>query len=360
MRLSLSKLERFLATKDFVIKAFFTIENNCSFIELVNVNTTDTLFIYINDNYEMDVSNKQDVFKLKMIDTNSDEFEDDIKDRYSGEPDNIDIEKEYEELDISESKRDNMEEFLEDNYKKELSIRDINKADIIRLKEISRQLKRMRFCVQTIKYKLCILYKNYLSLINIDNEVELFQIKNYDGDDIRNLSVSIDLENLYTNISTVNLDIVNVRQGLYHIFDKNQKKHIANFDKMITEGQSIFIFIQQFNIKKNQYEEYLQKLYSMIDTINQNEKDKLEKIENIREDNDSKGGIHTDIQKSHSVFKYETELDEIKNTKNKIIRNIFNIRSKLDNMVLYTDKVFFDNLIMMDAIIKNINSLETI
>ena len=360
MRLSLSKLERFLSTKEFIMKSFYTIDDKCCFIEVVNINTTDTLFIYINDDYRLDVSQKQDVFKLKLIDINNEEFEDDIKDRYAKEPDNIDIEKDYEEIDISENKRENMEEFLEDNYRKELSIKDINKNDTMRLKEISRQLRRMRFCVQTIKYKLCVVYKNYLCIINIENEVELYQIKNYDGEDIRNLYVTIDLENLYDNISTVNTDIINIRQGLYNIFDKNQRKHVTNFERMMTEGQSVFMFIEKLNKKKNQYEDYLQKLYVMIDTINQSEKDKLEMIREIREEYDSKGGIHTDIQKSHLVSKYESEIEEIKNTKHKVVKNIFNIRNKLDDMVLYTDKVFFDNLVMIDAIIKNINSLNII
>jgi hypothetical protein len=360
MRLSLSKLERFLSSKGFVSKAFFTLDRNCIFIEVVNVNTTDTLFLYINQNYELDTSKKQDVFKLKIVDTDSDNFEDDIKDKYAPEPDNIDIEKDYEEIDISENKRENMEEFLEDNYKKELSIRDINKEDTIRLKEISRQLKRMKFCVQTIKYKLCILYKNYLCVINIENEIELYQIRNYDGEDTRNLYTSIDLENLYNDIATVNSDISNIRQGLYSIFDKNQRKHLNNFQRMITEGQSVFLYIEKLNQKKIQYEDYLQKLYKMIDTINQSEQEKLEKIQNIRDEYDSKGGIHTDIQKSHAVAKYETEIVEIKATKHKIVKNIFNIRNKLDDMVLYTDKVFFDNLVMIDAIIKNINSLNII
>lgn len=360
MRLSLSKLERFLSSKEFITKSFFTFEGTCNFIEVVNINTTDTLFIYINESYELDVSKKQDVFKLKLIDTDDDSFEDDIKDKYTREPDNIDIEKNYEEIDISENKRENMEEFLEDNYKKELSIRDINKEDISRLKEISRQLKRMRFCVQTIKYKLCIVYKNYLCVINIENEIELYQIRNYEGEDMRNLYVSIDLENLYNNIATVNSDITNIRNGLYNIFDKNQRKHLTNFERMITEGQSIFMYIEKLNQKKIQYEDYLGKLYGMIDTINQSEKEKLEMIQGIRDEYDSKGGIHTDIQKSHIVAKYEAEITEIKSTKHKIVKNIFNIRNKLDDMVLYTDKVFFDNLVMIDAIIKNINSLNII
>jgi hypothetical protein len=99
----------------------------------------------------------------------------------------------------------------------------------------------------------------------------------------------------------------------------------------------------------------------MNDTVIQSEKEILDKIANIRENNNSsRGGIHSDIQSSHSISKYEVELNSLKSTKHKIIKNIFNIRNKLDDMILYTDKIFFDNVVMLDTIIKNINSLDTI
>lgn len=357
MRLSLSKLERFLSSKDFITKSFFNYEDSCIFVEVININTTDTLFIYINSSYELDASKKQALFDLKYLDTGDPDFEDDIKDKYAKEPDSIDIEKNYEEIDLSEGKRENMEEFLEDNYKSELSIRDVGNDDIKRLKEISRQLKRMKFCVQNINYKLAIVYKNYLCVINRHNDIDLYQIKGYEGDDLRVLHVMIDLENLYDSISTVNSDISTIRAGVRNIFDKNQRKQMVSFERLMAEGQSISLFIQNFTNKKIQYEEYLQKLYSMNDTVLQSEKDILNKIRDIRDS--GSGGIQNDIQISHSVSKYETELNNIKSTKHKIVKNIFNIRNKLDDMILYTDKVFFDNLVMFDTIIKNINSLET-
>ena len=359
MRLSLSKLERFLESKDFITKSFFNYEGSCIFVEVININTTDTLFIYINSSYELDASKKQSLFDLKYLDTSDENFEDDIKDKYAKEPDDIDIEKNYEEINLNESKRENIEEFLEDNYKTELSIRELRNEDIIKLKELSRQLKRLKFCVQSINYKLLVVFKNYMCVINRHNEIDLYQIKGYDGDDSRVLHVMIDLENLYDSINTVSLDISTIRKGVYNIFEKNQRKQIVSFERLLSEGQTIFSFIQNFTTKKTQYEEYLQKLYGMNDTVRDSEKELIQKIADIRENNSSRSGIHSDIQASHTISKYEAELNSLKTTKHKIIKNIFNIRNKLDDMILHTDKVFFDNVVMFDTIIKNINSLDT-
>ena len=360
MRLSLSKLERFLSSKDFITKSFFNYEGSCIFVEAINIITTDTLFIYINSSYELDASKKQSLFSLKYLDINDENFEDDIKEKYAKEPDDIDIEKNYEEINLSEEKRENIEEFLEENYKSELTIRDVSNNDIKRLRELSRQLKRLKFCVQSINYKLLVAYKNYFCVINRHNDIDLYQVKEYEGDEIRVIHVMIDLENLYESINTVSSDISTIRRGVYNIFDKNQRKQMGSFNQLMSQEQSILSFMQNFNIKKNQYEEYLQKLYSMNDTVNQSEKELKEKINDIRENNSIQGGIQADIQTSHSISKYETELTNLKSTKHKIIKNIFNIRNKLDDMILHTDKVFFDNIVMLDTIIKNINSLDTI
>lgn len=361
MRLSLSKLERFLESKDFITKSFFNYEGSCIFVEVININTTDTLFIYINSNYELDASKKQSVFDLKYLDTGEENFEDDIKDKYTKEPDDIDIEKNYEEINLNETKRENIEEFLEDNYKSQLSIREVRDEDLIRIKELNRQLKRLKFCVQSINYKLLVVYKSYICVINRHNEIDLYQIKGYEGDDTRVLHVMIDLENLYDSINTVSTDISIIRKGVYNIFEKNQKKQTVSFQRLMTEGQSIFSFIEDFITKKTKYEEYLQKLYLMNDTVLQSEKELLNKIADIRENNNSRSaGIQNDIQSSHAISKYEAELNSLKSTKHKIVKNIFNIRNKLDDIILHTDKVFFDNVVMLDTIIKNINSLNTI
>jgi hypothetical protein len=236
MRLSLSKLERFLESKNFITKSFFNYEDRCIFVEVININTTDTLFIYINSAYELDASKKKSVFDLKYLDTSDENFEDDIKDKYAKEPDDIDIEKNYEEINLTESKRENIEEFLEDNYKSELTIREVNNKDIVRIKELTRQLKRLKFCVQSINYKLLVVYKSYICVINRHNEIDLYEIKGYDGDDTRVLHVMIDLENLYDTINTVSSDISTIRSGVYNIFEKNQKKQILSFQSLMSKG----------------------------------------------------------------------------------------------------------------------------
>ena len=82
-----------------------------------------------------------------------------------------------------------------------------------------------------------------------------------------------------------------------------------------------------------------------------------EKINEKYSDSSLKG-LHLDIEKSHLMSRQQVELDKIRKIKQEILINISSLKEKQENLMLRVDKIFFDNSVMMDAIIKNINSLD--
>ena len=68
-------------------------------------------------------------------------------------------------------------------------------------------------------------------------------------------------------------------------------------------------------------------------------------------------GLHSDIEKSHGDSKYNKEHEKIIKVKDEIIKNILTLKSKQEDIFLFLDKVLFDNTIMMDSIIKNIEMI---
>ena len=95
----------------------------------------------------------------------------------------------------------------------------------------------------------------------------------------------------------------------------------------------------------------------MLTTLCNSEKRLLDKMIEIEEKYNliSIKGIHTDIEKSHVLSKYETDLDKMNSTKQEIIKNIITMKSNREDTFLFADKLFFDNSVMMDTIIKNMN-----
>ena len=70
--------------------------------------------------------------------------------------------------------------------------------------------------------------------------------------------------------------------------------------------------------------------------------------------------MHSDIEKTHQISKYENELSRINGVKQELIRNILIVKTKHENLSLRVDNIMFDNIIMIDAILKNFVKLSKI
>ena len=115
--------------------------------------------------------------------------------------------------------------------------------------------------------------------------------------------------------------------------------------------------------KKNKYSIALQRLEVLLDDLIIAEKkiiEKLTEVENRFFGQASLKGMHIDIEKSNQLSKYENELSRINLIKQELIRNILNVKTKHDNLGLRVDNIVFDNIIMIDAILKNFLKLSKV
>ena len=96
----------------------------------------------------------------------------------------------------------------------------------------------------------------------------------------------------------------------------------------------------------------------MLNIINLSEKSTLEKIYDIKEKyNQSLNVLHDDIEKSHIINKYNKDLSDIQKLKEEIIKTLFKLKNKKDDTMLNIDKIFFDNNVMVECVIKNFSQL---
>ena len=223
MTLSLTKLSKILKNNGFIPKKYFLIEKYCVYIEVFSMSNTDNFLVYIPSKYDLKFIDEGEFYDIKTIDVPENG---DIPVEYAGEIDKEKIQEAYDdvELELSLDEKDGVDltEKLNENYNISLSLKDVNIQDKNRLREIFRQLKRLKFCVQNLKYKICILYKNYMCCIRRDNTFEAFIAKDLNGGSDMKLMVTIDMETLIKNINSVSQDIKTVREGVYKILVKNQ------------------------------------------------------------------------------------------------------------------------------------------
>lgn len=360
MPLSISKLEKLLSLKGFVPTRYFVMHSVVVYMEIVSITDADTFLLYIPSKYKFVVPKSSSVFKIKYVDL--DESENNTADDYAGEPDEHAVENEYQEIDVKMSptvQGNNIGHHLEENYKRSITIKDISSEDLKELKDIIRQLKRLRFCVQNVKYKIAIMYKNYLCSIKRDDSIECFSIKKYRGKACKKLFVTCDLELLYEKMDSLMLNMGTIRKGLYHILDKNHFTHSRTLQRLLDEKSTMVEFSDNAYSKKVEYEKYLKEATEMLAAINKSEKSVLEQIYELNEKYNNQGlkGLHNDIEKSHQLSKLNTELTEIQKVKEEVVKTIFDLKTKREDTMLTVDKIMFDNNVMVECVLRNFRDL---
>ena len=358
MTLSLHKLERMLNSQRLLPKRFFVIDGLCVYVQVLSLFSGDTFLLYVPSKYDIVVNKKSNVSGLSYIEVDENGT---IPGDYAGEPDNLDLEKTYEEVDLdfntqTTQGKENIEDRLEENYNHPLSLKDLSRGDMSKLREVFRQLRRLRFCVQNLRYKLCIMFKNFLCCIRRDDTFEGFLVKGYTVGPARQLFVSVDLETLYTKLSAVPLDIKTVRQGIHRVLDKNQMKHAKNLHTMLEHRTAFSISSENILKRKAKYSLHLQQLEELLAELAKAEgatQEKINVIEKRYATDASLKGLHTDIEKTHVLAKHETALSNMEIVRSEIVQNIGETNSKLEDLSLRVDKICFDNTVMLDAIIKN-------
>lgn len=356
MPLSISKLQDLLESKGFVPTKYFIMDGAVFYIELFSVKTADIFLLYIPSKYNFEPSkaHKDITYKISFIDMDTQE---NLSDEYAGAPDNLDVQNTYNSHHVDLSPDHNkMEEHLTDKYKQDISLNDISKEDISSLKAIFRQMKRLRYCVQNLKYKLGVIFKNYICAIRRDDDVNCFTIKHYVRSDVKKLFVIIDLETFYEKSEKILDDIHTVSSSVYHILEKNQtmhKKMISRIAENKKEIQGIPLLVQE---KKVKYDGMISKLESMMGTMSLAEAGIIAQLDEISKSQPT--GLQSDITRAHNKSRLEDELNKVNQIKGKITSALVTLRNKRENAILNVDDLMFDSTVMFDGMVRNFSKLK--
>ena len=359
MPLSISKLEDLLNLKGFLATKFYIMHDVCVYIEILYKTNAESFLLYIPSKYKFIVKNIPNKYEIKYIDIKE---INNITENYAGIPDKNDIENTYKEIDINLNQGDDMEEQLEEKYKKQIILRDITNNDYKEVKDTVRQLKRLKFCIQNVKYKIAILYKNYLCTIKRDDSIECFLIKKINNANCKKLYITVDLELFYNKMDSLIINISTIKKGLYHILEKNYYTHNQIFQKLLNDKQDILSYSDYAYKKQREYQIHLTDSTQMLESINTSEKVTLQKIFNANKEYNNKEikGLNNDIEKSHLLNNLNKELYEIQKIKEDIVKTIFELKTKTDNIIINMDKIMFDNNVMIEAVLRNFRDLKKI
>lgn len=350
MPLSLSKLKELLTSKGYRMTKLFTLDKSLFLTEIYSSKTADTFYLYIPSKYTIDVKDKENVYKLKNI---SIENTENIADEYAEEPN---LQNLYETNINLLPGKEGVETHLQNNYRQDIKLGDISRDDNEILKATYRQLKRLRYCVQNIPYKIAIQYSNYILPIRRDDSIDLYLIKNFSRDPSKRIFIIVDLETFYEKTDIISEDIKTVRESIYNVLERNQNNHGKMIEKIIENKKDILNIPTLAQVKKNSYDRLIKNLENMLIVVIEAEKNILDKLTLINHNIGE--GLHNDINRVHEKSKLEKERENLADIKNNIIVLFDLLRKKKENTILIIDKIMFDNTIMFDTIVKNFSKLK--
>jgi hypothetical protein len=354
MPLNLLKVQKLLYSAGFLIDTYFVMGNLCRFLRATSIVTGDNIIIFISSTYDFILEDNVDtVFSIKLI-----EFENGnkVSEQYGDYPTGKVILDMYgQSVNIKdESKDDQLEAEMENNYKKKIDLKSMDRDQIVILKDCCRQLRRLYLAMHGVRYSLCIIQDNYLCIVDDDN-IDCYYVKRFNSES-RSFIVVADLEYFYEKLQSVNTDINLIKSSIYSVLDKNTTTNIETLVNVTKKLNAVNIGDKKISRKKQDYMQQLQRHKIRLEEYAKQEKSLKGEIGSIETD----GGFFNDAIRINKRAGLESQIDEINGERQKLIKLVVQLRKKCDNLYLNSDRVDFDNCILVNSIAKNFSELEEI
>ncbi len=339
MSISLLKLSKLLDRCNFYINHYFSIKSKCIFIELVSKDSGSTYLMYIPSKYEVDTRGEKAAYELKEI--NDISTSSDVTFEYGYDNNHKDFEEMYSMMELEDKVSEGV---LNNNYKKNIEINDVKSKNNENVKSIYRQMKRFKYSVENLKYKLAVMYNSYICCVARNNDVDFYYIKNFPkSSDQKRLIVCFDLEILYNKHYVIHTELSEVKSNIEKLLLKNYDINVQYTTRLLKNNINISKITEIISNKRQKlnlkYEEYMILLGSTV------QKEKI-----VRDD------INNNGRNNHNLI----QLKDILSTKSKVLIDMIEMIEKRDNFILLCDNILFDNIIMFDKISKNLNLLDEI
>lgn len=348
MSFSISKLQNLIQANGFIPISYFIIDGMCFYVELYSTQTGEVFFMYIPSKYEFVMSENDITFKMKYINNKDlDNISDDgnIEDRYMSN--------------VMPVNQEDIEEQLEDNYKHSISLKNISVQDLLQLKSIFQQLKRLKYSVQNLKYKLGIVYKNYLCAIRRDNSINCFYLKNYSKKKTKRIIIIVDLECFYLKIDRIAEDIGFVKNSLYRILSKNQGINSEALNSMLSNIGDMTDISYSVEVKQADNMARIQQIENMLSVMKEAYTSVQNNLKNFQ-NGSSVDNINNDINRVYKKNQLEKELQKINKIRQSLLAVLIELKEKCDDDFINTDNLLFDNNVMWERMTRNFAMLKSL
>tara|TARA_Y100000591_G_C21848140_1_gene709925 strand:- start:1848 stop:2873 length:1026 start_codon:yes stop_codon:yes gene_type:complete len=332
MSITVDNLSKLVDKCNFYIKSYYGIHKKCTYIEVVSKDYGVSYLMYIPSKYKIYLDGVKH-YELKQIKDVMNSK--DVTYEYGYNNENRKFDEMYSMTNITDEIDENV---LQNNYKRELNYVNVRSKHNEEVKSIYRQISRFKFSVESLKYKLGIMFKSYMCVITRSNDIVYYYIKNYKNNlENKRLVIMFDLETLYEIFHDIHKELKDIRSSIYVLLNKNYNINLQYIQKMITEKVNIEGMERKIDTFKKRYDDKYNNYNNLLTSCIVKESLIRDKI---KKDGKNKDNI--------------LQLKDILKTKSGIIMDLINLIDKRDNYILLCDNVMYDNVIMYDKICNNI------
>ena len=357
MSLNVHKIEKLLLENKFIIQAFYVINKKCQYLKIFSIKTGESIYLYISPDYNFLLEEEQsNIFETVPVNFKIGE---DLIDKYSEYPNTRDMSGKYENIETIDrdmAEGQDVEAELESNYNKKIFLNGDEKGNQVLLKECFRQLKRLSLCFQDLKYKVCIFHDNYFCALETEDEITTYHVKGHHTDGKRMFFIVVTLEDFYENMMNVAEDVDMIRNNIYTILDKNQYTNSSFLEKLSKKLDQVPLLNEKIDFKKGEYLECIRKYKTLLQTVDQYESDILEKLTSLNKEREVTDTGETAYV--HQKSNLEDKLRLVTSSRQKILKNMTNIKTLCNDLYLKTDKMEFDSSILINGVLKCMSEFE--
>lgn len=350
MPLTVDRLEKMFFKHGYVIDSVFIYKDLCRYIRIISIKSGISIMIYVDPVFQFTIhSTNTKTISMKLIDFSLGET---TVEKIRDYPDTNEVEQKYRQP-ISGMGGDPSESFdekLESKYKYKIFLRDMDKPKMAIVKSCFRQLQRLSLMVQDLRYKMCMHDQAYLCVTEDEDIINCFKISTVSN---KFVDVVIDLENFKKRISSIENDVLIIKQSMHTVISKNHDECLLNIKSLTKSLVDTFSSSLNFNEKVIQMDSDIATSIDLLQTLQKQLTTFLEQYTNLK-------SIKNEEIYVHEKNRLELKIKNSEETKQKILSFILSKREQKDSLFLMLDQAEFDSCIFLDTIKKRLQELDTL
>jgi len=350
MTLSLDKLQYFLNVNHFTPRRYFMADGRCILIECMSQKTLQVFMLSIPSSYDFSMSGVSHVFELENVPVNA--LTEDLSD-FAHATEHI-METHYASVDshieLPEHHKRPMKDHLDDFYKQEVILKNMTKDETITIKNLYRQMQRLKYCILGMQHTLVIIKCNFVIYLTNDHKIIVYRVRRSIPKETSSFYIAVNFNIFYDKANVIEPEITRIYRGIWKVLNNNQEKHTRNIQEIIERRGTIVEQSRRLLKRKQDYLDYIDKYTTLLENLESNRTSLSKELDELKMADDE---IHSDLKRVHYKQKVEKKIHKLDKTKKEVASILEELNTKNQDLTLTIDTILFDNIIMLDKIFKN-------